>query len=278
MRILRVFPRRTSLTPQDDYAFIGDPPLFRPDADEVHVSCCFTWDKPEAERLAHAWAGYYENVTLGGPAYDDPGAGFTPGLYVRHGVTITSRGCPRRCWFCSVPRREGPLHTLPIHPGHIVQDNNLLACPRPHIEAVCDMLETQRSVAFTGGLDARCLQSWHVDRFRRISLKSNGALFFALDDPSSAAWRALDRATELLGDFSRQVKRCYVLIGYPGDTSDAADTRLRRVWQCGFMPFAQFYRGDGEGERTPGWAALQRTWSRPAAMVTLMRLAHAKHT
>lgn len=30
MRIIRVFPRRTSMTPRDDYAFVGDPPLMLP--------------------------------------------------------------------------------------------------------------------------------------------------------------------------------------------------------------------------------------------------------
>lgn len=72
-KILRVFPQRTSHTPDDDLAFIGDPPLFRPEVDEVHVSCTFLYDKPEAERLADAWSKYYPEVKLGGPAYDDPG-------------------------------------------------------------------------------------------------------------------------------------------------------------------------------------------------------------
>ena len=84
MTILRVFPRRTNATPDDDLAFVGDPPLpaFRPEADEVHVSCTFTWDRHEAERLQHAWTLYYPNVKLGGPAYDDPGGEFVLGRYV----------------------------------------------------------------------------------------------------------------------------------------------------------------------------------------------------
>ncbi len=59
MKIIRVFPRRTSLTPTDAYAFVGDPPMWRPEADEVHISCSFTWDRVEVERLASAWAQYY---------------------------------------------------------------------------------------------------------------------------------------------------------------------------------------------------------------------------
>ena len=68
MRIARVFPRRTSATPDDELAFVGDPPLFLPTADEVHVSCTFTWDRPQAQRLARAWANHGYTVRIGGPA------------------------------------------------------------------------------------------------------------------------------------------------------------------------------------------------------------------
>ena len=55
MKIIRVFPRKTSMTPSDPLSFVGDPPLnvFRPDADEVHISCTFMWDIPEASRITH---------------------------------------------------------------------------------------------------------------------------------------------------------------------------------------------------------------------------------
>ena len=54
--IARVFPRKTTATPIDEYAFIGEPGLFIPDdITEVHVSVTFTWDIPLAERLARIW-------------------------------------------------------------------------------------------------------------------------------------------------------------------------------------------------------------------------------
>ena len=54
--IARVFPRRTKATPVDELAFIGDPGLFVDDMNitEVHVSVTFSWDLPEADRLASA--------------------------------------------------------------------------------------------------------------------------------------------------------------------------------------------------------------------------------
>jgi len=43
MSLVRVFPRRTQATPDDDLAFIGPPPLFLPQIQEIHISVAFTW-------------------------------------------------------------------------------------------------------------------------------------------------------------------------------------------------------------------------------------------
>lgn len=50
-RILRVFPDRTSYTPDDDMVCVGFPGLFIPLHDEVHISCVFTWDMDFCETL-----------------------------------------------------------------------------------------------------------------------------------------------------------------------------------------------------------------------------------
>ncbi len=131
--MIRVFPRRTKWTPTDELAFVGDPPMFRPPEQPVRVSAVFTWDIPEAIRLKWAWSSYYSDVQIGGPAFDDPGGEFIPGRFIKHGVTITSRGCPNRCPWCYVPGREGLIKEFPIVSGWIIQDNNILACRRPHI-------------------------------------------------------------------------------------------------------------------------------------------------
>lgn len=41
--IIRVFPRRTSYTPVDDWVFYGPPPMraLIPEHSEVHISCTF---------------------------------------------------------------------------------------------------------------------------------------------------------------------------------------------------------------------------------------------
>ena len=115
MKIARVFPRKTAATPDDPLAFFGPQLMLAlPEIDEVHVSVTFTYDRPKAEALAYQWEMVGVPVKVGGPAYNDPAGEFTPGLYLKHGYTITSRGCNNHCWFCMASQREGCLRELEI--------------------------------------------------------------------------------------------------------------------------------------------------------------------
>lgn len=260
MRVIRVFPRRTTWTPRDPLAFVGDPPLFRPEADEVHVSVTFAWDIPEAHRLAEAWAQYYPVVRIGGPAIDGEGDAFTPGQYVRPGMTFTSRGCPNHCPWCLV---RGELRLLPITPGHVIQDNNFLACPPEHRRAVYEMLAEQPQAAvFAGGLEARRITDAIAAELQQVRIRE---VFLAAD--SRAALPHLEQAVRRLGFLSRRQLRCYVLIGFNGETLDEASERLEAVWRIGCLPFAQLYQGpDRYMDYSSEWRQLAREWSRPAAM------------
>jgi hypothetical protein len=265
MTVIRVFPRKTSMTPVGDpYVFVGDPPLWRPEADMVHVSVAFTWDTKEGERLRDAWAQYYPVVKVGGPALNGESPdGFTPGQYVKHGVTFTSRGCNNNCPWCLVPEYEGKLCTIPIQPGHIIQDNNFLQCPTNHRLAVYQMLSSQRKAAqFSGGLDAKLITDEVTDELRSLKIHQ---VFLAAD--TEGALKPLARAIKKLSFLGRQKMRCFVLIAYDDETPAQAEARLRRVWELGAMPFAQLFQPlDKYINYSHEWKALARTWSRPAAM------------
>lgn len=181
MRIARVFPRITNATPRDEYTFADVPGLFLPPIDEVHISVTFTYDIQRAEYLAEQWK-HVAPVKIGGPALNEPGGEFIPGMYVKKGMVITSRGCPNKCWFCQVPKREGGLRELTIKEGNNILDDNLLACSDSHIKKVFEMLKKQKygRPLFTGGLEARKLKDWHVDLLREIKPKE---MFFAYDTP-----------------------------------------------------------------------------------------------
>lgn len=259
--MIRVFPRRTKWTPDDALAFVGRPDLFRPPIQPVRVSVAFTWDIAEGMRLFKCWSDMYPDVKIGGPAFGDPGGEFVPGRFIKPGVTITSRGCIRACGHCFVPSREGmTIRELAIQDGHIIQDNNILACSRPHIEAVFDMLRRQRKGAiFSGGLDVRLLQSWHRDLMDSIRVAD---LWFACDSP--AVMPHLERAAGILDGIPLDKKRCYVMIGFNGEPLADAEARLRKVFNLGFLPFAILYQGPERIEYSQEWKALAKAWSRPA--------------
>jgi hypothetical protein len=233
--------------------------------DKVHISVAFSWDIPQIECLEKQWR-HIAPVEIGGPALGLPGDDFVPGMYLRDGYVITSRGCPNRCWFCSVWRREGEtLRELPITDGYIIQDDNLLSCSDSHIRGVFAMLARQkRRPIFSGGLEAGKLKKWHVEELKNLHPDK---LFFAYDTPDDK--EPLYEAGKLLleNGFTRQAQnlRCYVLVGYPGDTFEAADKRLNETMKAGFMPFAMHYR-DQSGVRNDKWITFCWPWMRPAAM------------
>lgn len=266
-RLIRVFPRKTKASPDDALAYFGPPDLFA-EADEVHVSVAFTQDKAIAERLAEEWR-HVAPVKVGGVAYGDTSLEFIPGRYIKPGYTITSRGCPRRCWFCGVWKKWPTVNTMPIVPGWNVLDDNLLAAPKPHVEAVFDMLRGQgRRIEFTGGLEALALQDYQVDLL--ASLKPRPNMFFAYDPGD--AFETLESAARRLieaGFTERSHRmRVYVLIGYPKDTFDLAEARLQQMLSIGFTPHAMLWQPETPSQDkyrpAPEWRAFQRRWARPA--------------
>lgn len=270
--IARVFPCRTSATPTDEYAFVGDIPLFLPhDITEVHISVTFTWDLPEAERLANAW-GRIAPTKIGGPATGQRGEGFTPGMYLKPGYVVTSRGCNNKCWFCSVPKREGVLRELPLTEGWNVLDDNILACSAAHVHAVFKMLSKQKGhkVILSGGLEAKLLRPWHLGLFQQAKVQE---AFFAYDEPNDLP--PLEEASKILREsawYKPYKTRCFVLCGYPGDTIAKAEERCMAALKLGFFPFAMFYRSpDGKSTKSSDWAKFQRSWTRPAAVNAMAR-------
>jgi hypothetical protein len=261
-RIIRVFPRRTNATPADPLAVVGRKPELFDYADEVHVSVAFTWDLPLAEQLAEEWKSVAP-VRIGGPATGMRGEEFTPGIYVKDGYVVTSRGCPNRCWFCSVWKREGnEVRELPIRDGWNVLDDNLLACSPEHIRAVYNMLERQEHpIEFTGGLESKRMTNGIAQALRRLRPKQ---LFFAYDTPDDLEPLREAGRMMLAAGFSTasHVLRCYVLCGWPKDTTEDAKKRMLEAMDAGFTPMAMALRGQ-DGSRSKEWIAFQRAWARP---------------
>lgn len=265
MKIIRVFPRKTRATPDDLNVRIGCPTIldYVEKIDSVLISVTFTWDIQEAERLEKSWK-HLAPVKIGGPAYGDKGDEFFPGKFLKPGYTITSRGCPNHCWFCTAWKREGTIREYPIKDGWNVLDNNLFACSKEHQRKVFEMLLRQpQKASLSGGLEAARLTDWHIGWIQKLK---PSLMWFAYDEPKD--WEPLMEAAFLLqkGGIIRPSNHgvgCYVLCGYKGDEIIKADQRCRNVAKLGFFPQAMLYdRGNNLSlEDCQKWRKFAREWS-----------------
>lgn len=263
-RIVRVFPHQNSFTPIDEYALYGFQPLLLPLVyDEIHISCTFTWDRPYCRELKTAYESVQDKpVKLGGVAFNSPVDGFIQGMYLKPNIIFTSRGCNNHCPWCIVPKQEGKLKLLDHIPvGNIIQDNNFLQTDYSHRDKVFEMLKTQRSIEFRGGLETDLLDDHFIDGVRDLRIAS---LWLACD--TDGRIKDLQKATERLkrAGFSRGKLYCYVL-SY-GKDRDKDEARARAVYEAGAMPFVQLYRDFSETktEYSHDWNAWARMWQRPA--------------
>lgn len=169
MKIARVFPTKTSMSPTDPLAFFGAPTLdaIAAEPDEVHISVTFSWDLEKADELFYQWEMLGLPVEVGGPAFGDRmSETFTPGMYLKEGMTITSRGCPKDCWFCDVGKcARGRVIELPVQDGWNVLDDNILATSDTHFAEVISMLKRQkRRPVFSGGLEPEYMTPWKAEQ------------------------------------------------------------------------------------------------------------------
>ncbi|AFA50243.1 hypothetical protein [Acetobacterium woodii] len=269
MKILRIFPKKTSYTPIDSLVYypngIIQSPSWKifPEFDEIHISCSFTWDRKYCQEMAFQFRSTQDRpVKLGGPAFKSQIDGFTQGLYMKPNIIFTSRGCNNNCPWCIVPKIEGKLKEIPICQGNVIQDNNFLQTSRQHKDKVFRMLKTQKRIQFKGGLEVDLIDDHFVDNVRGLSIDE---LWLACD--TDGAFKNFEKAAVKLvkAGFTREHIKCYALID--GDISENEE-RLQKIWWAGAMPFAQLYR-DFTNEKTKYSKEVEkfaRSWQRPAAI------------
>jgi hypothetical protein len=158
-------------------------PFAKYEADKIYVSCIF----PENKGLCYEWEGIAE---IGGTGYDIkktlPEEIENVKPKINYG--FTTRGCPRRCFFCFVPMKEGNIRVIGdiydlwdgMSKELIIMDNNILALPEHFFKIAGQLKKEKLKVDFNQGLDHRLVTDEIAKEL--LSLNHKKEIRFAFDD------------------------------------------------------------------------------------------------
>ena len=160
-------------------------------------------------------------------------------------ILFSSRGCIRRCRFCSVPQLEPKFETKDsikhlIYPGHrkaILWDNNILASP--YWQNIFDELEElDLEVDFNQGLDARLFTEEIALRLKRMKVP-----IVRLAYDSKGIKMPLKRAIGLLRDVGVDGRRIivYCLYGFLDNPLDFSE-RVTNLINWGVVAYPMRYQ------------------------------------
>ena len=239
------------------------------------ISVVFSWDIPKAIELAKKSKC---KVLFGGPAalqnrakllkygeVENFYAPVEPVLFHNPFASFSSRGCPNKCKFCTVPGIEGGIKELKsFRPAPIMCDNNFLATSRYHQKIVVEELKRFSFVDFNQGLDARLFTLAIADRMGKLKLHAR----FAFDHIGMES--VVADAIKLCRKRTTKKVSVYVLIGYK-DTPEDALYRMREVRKWKALPNPMRYQPLNAKKRNcyvdPNWTDrelkhMTRYWSR----------------
>lgn len=160
-----------------------------------------------------------------------------------------TRGCPNRCPWCVVPKKEGEIRAhadieeFAKHKDVVLLDNNVLA----HDHGIAQIEKIARlglRVDFNQGLDARRIDNGVAKRL--ASLKWLKPLRLACDQKGQID--SIRKAVELLR-WHNCTPRAYFVYVLVKDVDDALE-RVRFLKGMGLDPFAQPYR-DFDNQEEP---------------------------
>lgn len=160
-------------------------------------------------------------------------------------ILFSSRGCIRKCHFCSVPVLEPKFKAKKsikrlIYPGHkkvILWDNNILASP--YWRDIFDEFEEMNlEVDFNQGLDARLITEEVASRLKRLKLS---LLRLAYD--SNQIRTSLKKAINLLKSVGFKGRRIlvYCLHNTKYDTPEDFHKRIKDILEWGVVAYPMRY-------------------------------------
>ena len=183
----------------------------------------------------------------------------------RASILFSSRGCIRRCRFCSVPKLEPKFEPRKsirhlLYPGHnkvILWDNNMLASP--YWRNIFDELEESRlAIDFNQGLDARLLTEEVATSLRRLKLP-----IIRLAYDSKGIREPLRKAITLLKSLGIDGRNIlvYCLFNHYLDSPEDFFERIQDLLSWGVVSYPMRYQALEPGPKdwyiSPNWTKRQ---------------------
>ena len=236
----------------------------------IFITSLFTWDWKSVADCVNAYRRNYpkSRVVVGGIAaslladkiegatgvcphsglcsdaeFYPPDYSVTFGRKLGSSITFTTRGCPNRCKFCSVPKLEPDFFVkedwerdINKSLGSIVfWDNNFLASPNA-MKDCGKMLELGKKVDFNQGLDASL---YDEEVAKTLSKLNVDPLRFAFDDITEE--QIVLKAIRLARKYTSKEICVYVLYNFE-DSPDDLFYRIDLLNREGALAFPMEYR------------------------------------
>lgn len=233
--------------------------------DVVYMSKVFsdtyTPDRPEplsADRVIKGGTGYAITLEDGKEVYRSerdkplppeiehicPDYSLYPDLTADTAFGFLTRGCPRRCPFCHVGRKEGQrsrkvadLHEFWTGQKNIVlMDPNILACPE-HWRLLEQLAASGAYIDFNQGLDIRLIDKDVAELLGKMRIRY---LHFAWDNPSEDLRPFFERFSRWYHRTDPSRKGVYVLTNF-GSTLEQDLHRIYSLRDLGYSPYVMIY-------------------------------------
>ena len=229
-----------------------------------------------------------DTIIRGGTGYDissqlpdkidrlQPDYSIYPNILKNTAYGFLTRGCPNKCPWCVVPRKEGVIRpymdvdevAIEGRTNLVLMDNNILAAGDYAVEQMEKIIERGYRVDFNQGLDARLV----TDRFARLLAKIRWIrrrIRFGCDTHEQIA--ECEHAIDMINGYGyRGEYFLYTMIGGKSDFKESYERThywWKRNHQCrdahkpNIYPYAQPYRDpDNPNHVIPQWQKDMAKW------------------
>lgn len=257
-------------------------PLFTGHCDKVYVSKVFNFTPDidffiDADEIVRGGTGYDASITLSTEIdMTQPDYSIYPLLPKDTAYGFLTRGCPNKCKWCVVPKKEGAIRPYMdideialagARPKIVLMDNNILAAGDYAKQQLQKIIDRGYRVDFNQAMDARLVTDEFAKLLAQVKWIDN-RIRFGCDTPSQI--KECERAMTLINShgYSGQYflytmlndnfQECYTRINYWWKKNQAliAEHHKSRVY-----PYAQPYRDPfNPNKPIPQWQKYMANW------------------